>query len=192
MQTHLDGPTSERVQNNAAAAAFNLPHMKTVFTSVTKAGQLPELVIAPTLASQSPEWPAVEATTARLHELFPKSTFVTTASGVTKALEGRPAEAIPFFELTVQQAPKAISAWNNLSRGYVAAGRDADAERACHRSPALGAQHIPTLEQLADIQWRQKDYPAAHETYGKLCVAVPENREFAQRAAESGQHAAEQ
>jgi hypothetical protein len=186
MQTHLDGPTSARVQKNAVCAAFNLPHMKAVFRRVTKPDQLPEFVLDTTLTSQSPEWPAVEATISQLHELFPTFTSVTTALAVTKALQGWPVEAIPLFELASQQTPQVVSVWNNLSRGYVAAGRDVDAERACQRALALDAQHVPTLEQLADIQWRQKDFAGAHETYGRLCTAVPENREFAERAAEAG------
>jgi protein O-mannosyl-transferase len=185
VQTHLEGPTSARVQDNAVAAAFDLPHMRVAFTRIAKPGQASELVTSPTLASHPPDWLAVESTISQLHNLFPKDTAVTTALAVAKALQGRPEEAIPFFELAAQQQPERISFWNNLARACVAAGRDADAGRACERALALDSAHRSTLEQLADIQWRQKNFSAARETYGKLRAASPENREFAERVAEA-------
>jgi tetratricopeptide (TPR) repeat protein len=186
VQTHLEGPTSPRVRDNAVSAAFDLPHMQRVFRRVKEPGRPPTISTVADSGHTPVPWPLIEATLTQLHQIFPDDGGVISAQAITYALQGRPAEAIPFFELAARQHPKLISSWNNLSQACLAAGRNADAEQASQRALALDANDVPSLEQLAAIQWRRKDFSAARATYERLSVAVPANREFASRAAEAG------
>jgi tetratricopeptide (TPR) repeat protein len=184
LQSHLDGPTTPRVQNNAISAAFAQPHMRAAFSRGAKPGQPSEVILSPTITNQPPEWAGVEATLAQLHKLFPEDTAVALALGHCHSLQGRTDEAVPCFERAVELYPGKFSFWISLVRAYVAAGRDAEAEAACQRALALNANHLPTLEHLAAVQHRRKKFSAALQTYAKLRAAAPENRDFAERAAE--------
>lgn len=185
VQTHLEGPTSARVRDNAVNAAFDLPHMQRVFRRVKATGSSPTITTVADFGRTPVPWTLIEATLAQLHQLFPDDVGVITAQAITCALQGRPAEAIPFFELVARQDPKFVSSWNNLSQACLAAGRAAEAEEASLRAVALDANDVPSLEQLATIQWRRKNFSGARETYRKLSAARPADAEYAARASEA-------
>ncbi len=184
VQSHLEGPTTPRVQNNAISAAFGQPHLRAAFSRGARPGYPSEVAVSPTITNHPPDWPAVVATLAQLHQLFPDDMAVVTALGHSHILRGQAAEAIPFFERATLQHPDQLSFWSSLSRAQVAAGRDDQAAETCQRALARDASHLLTLELLATIQHRQEKYSDAHQTYLKLHAAAPDNREFAQRAAD--------
>lgn len=140
VQSHLEGPTSQRVQDNAIAAVLRLPHMKAIFTPVQRPGQQTDLMAFPPRADQSVDWPAIDNTLQELHTLFPQDPTVNSAAAVSKALQGRPADAIPYFELAVKQRPKNPAFWNNLAQACEAAGRADDAEKAKRQVALLQAR----------------------------------------------------
>ena len=185
VQTHLEGPTSARVRDNAVNAAFDLPHMQRVFQRVKATGSSPSITTVGDFGRTPVPWPLIEATLAQLHQLFPDDVGVITAQAITYALQGRPAEAIPFFELAARQHPKLVVSWNNLSQACLAAGREAEAEQASQRALALDANDVPSLEQLATIQWRRKNFSGARATYTKLSAARPAHLEYAARVTEA-------
>jgi hypothetical protein len=139
VQSHLEGPTSARVQDNAIAAVLNLSHMRSVFTPVQRPGKQIDLIALPPRPNQEVNWPGIDKTLQELHTLFPEDATVNSAAAINKALQGRPADAIPYFELAVKQRPNNAAFWNNLAQACEAAGRMGDAENAKRRVALLRA-----------------------------------------------------
>lgn len=183
VQSHMDGPTSKRIQDNAVAAAFELPHMRAVFMRVQTPGQPAQLVIRET--SSGPDWTSVEQTLRQLQQLFSNEVAVTTALAVSQAQQGKIDEAIPWFERATEQQPANAAFWNNLGQARVAGGFPQKAEEAFQRVVALNPKAVPALEQIARIQWKRMDYSAARQTYGTLREIDPAKADYADRLAEA-------
>lgn len=183
VQTHVEGPTSARVRDNALAAVFNLPHMRTVFTRVSEPGK-PSGIIAAPVPGRTIDWPSVENTLQQLRSLFPDEMTVVRSTAIVRALQGRPEEAIPDFDLVAQKRPDDPAVWLDLAEACLAAKRFEDAEQSCRHALKLQPALPAALEKLARVHWQQKNYPAALATYGQLRAGDPGNPEFARRIAE--------
>ena len=184
--SHLDGPTSPRVQDNAIAAVMSLPHVRAVFLPVKKPGARVDLIVPPLDPGRPVNWPAIEKTMQELRTLFPENATVSAAFAITKALQGKEAEALPFFEMATMQRPNDFGLWNNLARACAAVGQFERAEEACQHAVSLAPESIATLQQLADVQWRRAKYAEARMTYVKLCALDATNPEYARRVEEAG------
>ena len=73
----------------------------------------------------------------QLRNLFPTNDTVRGAFAISKALQGKPAEAISYFESATQQNPTSAQLWNNLGNAYLAAGEKNRAEDAYRRAGEL-------------------------------------------------------
>jgi protein O-mannosyl-transferase len=137
VRTHLEGPTSARVQDNAIAAVLGQPHVRAVFVPVQHPGRHTDLVVQPVDPNRPVDWPALDATLGQLRNLFPSNATVNGAFAISKALQGKAPEAIPYFELAAQQRPDDAQLWNNLGHAYRAAGQGDRAEDAYRRAGQL-------------------------------------------------------
>jgi hypothetical protein len=137
VRSHIEGPTSERLQDNAIAAVMNQPHVRTVFTPVKRPGHGPELVVQSPDPNRPTDWTALDGTLDQLRNLFPSNATVNSAFAISKALQGKPDEAIPYFELATQQRPSDAKLWSNLGRAYLAAGKRSHADDAYARAAQL-------------------------------------------------------
>jgi protein O-mannosyl-transferase len=190
VRTHLEGHASQRVSDNAVAAAFNLPHIRAVFVRTQDAGQPPQLSLRPAAELQQADWPGVERSLEQLRGMFTNELVVATALGIAKVHQGKMADAIPLFEEVAQHQPNEARGWNNLARACADAGQWAKAENALQRSLSIASNSIPTLEQLAQAQWNQQNYTAAKDTYLRLQTLDPRNTNYAaqlERAKTAGQ-----
>jgi hypothetical protein len=138
--SHLQGPSSERVQDNAVAAVLNQPHVRAVFVPVTRPGRRTELVVQPMDSNRPVDWAALDGTLDQLRNLFPSNANVNGAFAISKALQGKTSEAISYFEIATQQSPKDAQLWNNLGHAYLAAGQKSRAEDAYRRAGQLTSQ----------------------------------------------------
>jgi Flp pilus assembly protein TadD len=68
---------------------------------------------------------------------LPANATASAALAITKALQGRPGEAIPYFERAAQQRPNNAAFWKNLGQAYASAGRPDDATEAFRRASQL-------------------------------------------------------
>lgn len=137
VQSHIEGPTSPRLQDNAIAAVLDQPHVRTLFVPVKRPGRQTDLVVQSIDPSRPVDWTALDGTLEQLRNLFPSNATVNSAFAISKAVQGKPTEAIPFFELATQQRPKDPHLWKNLGRAYLAAGHQARADEAFRQADTL-------------------------------------------------------
>jgi hypothetical protein len=180
VQSHLEGPSSLRVQDNAVAATFGLPHMRAAFKLVYVPGARLRSVA---VEDGTPDWPAVEKTLLQLRKLFPDHNVVISSLAISLAQQGKIEEALPYFELVAQREPNNPFSWMNLGRGRETAGLLPEAEKAYQRAVELDAKSVMALEQLAHIQWEQKEYAAAKKTYETLNDIGPDKTRYQERIA---------
>jgi tetratricopeptide (TPR) repeat protein len=188
VQTHIDGPTSPRVQDNAIAAVMSLPHMRAVFRPVHRPGKPIDLVA--TAPAENVNWPAIDKTLHEIRTILPDNGTVSGALAIGKALQGDSIEAIKYFELAVKQRPDNAAYWSNLGHAYAEAGRLEEAETALSRALSLDPDSIPALQTLANLQWQRKDYSGARRTLERLRKLDPNYPEHARRSAEAGRRVA--
>jgi hypothetical protein len=185
VRSHLEGPTSERVKDNAIAAAFGLPHMRAVFVGARKPGQPTQILASPANASANTDWPSIERTVEQLHSLFPDKEAVVVALAVTKIHCNKLNEAIPLFQQAAAQRPEVPMSWQNLAQAYAAAGQPGKAEEALRRVVALQPNNASAWDRLAKLQLQQNNYVGAKASFKTLQTLQPNNAEYTRALVEA-------
>src|SRR6185436_19852830 len=123
--TSREHPGIRRVENNAVAAIFSLPHVRTMFVLDSSAKDVR------VIATSSPgNGPAIRDTLLEAHRLFPQDERVASALGIVFALSGQPGEALPYFRLAVERRPKDARYWANLGKAAMEANAWTEAKQA--------------------------------------------------------------
>ena len=186
VRSHIEGPTSLRVQDNAVAAAFAQPHMRAVFGSnAHKPGQPTQILV--NLANESPntDWASIECTIDQLYNLFPDKDAVIMAFAVTKMRCHKYDEGIRLFKQAVTQYPDSSMSWKNLAQAYTTAGQTNQALEALQRVVALEPNATLSWERLVALQLQQGDYAGAKVSLKKLQALQPDNVEHTRSLAEA-------
>ncbi|HWN95070.1 MAG TPA: hypothetical protein VNT99_08560 [Methylomirabilota bacterium] len=137
VRSHIEGPTSSRLQDNAIAAVFNQPHMHPVFALAQRPAASSASIPSPAQPLPPENWELIEATLTQLQGLFPSNATVNSAFAISKARQGKAKEAIPYFLLAAQQQPKDALMWNNLGQAWIEAGEFDRAQEAYCQASAL-------------------------------------------------------
>jgi tetratricopeptide (TPR) repeat protein len=172
VQSSLQGPPTPRVQENAVAAIFKLPHVRAVF-SLDESRRALRMVGSPTAAQNA----AAAATLAEAHRLFPEDATVCSALGILHALGGDPARAVPFFRAAVRRRPADARLWTNLGQACLDAENWAEGRDALTKALALSPADPDALRSWTRLAWLRQDYPAAWDSLRKLKQLEPANRE---------------
>ena len=156
-------PGIRRVEDNAVAAIFQLPHMRAMFSIDKSSGALRVVGIL------SPEQrTAIHATLVEAHRLFPRDENVACSLGILHAISGQPAAAVPFFKLAVQQQPGNARFWGNLGKAALEADAWTEAEEAIAKALSLAPDNIDVLRTASRLAWRRENYEAATNYFQRL------------------------
>lgn len=174
VQTSQQHPGIRRVEKNAVAAIFKLPHVRALF-DLDPAGRGLRVV-----AKVAPDQHhAVHETLTEAHRLFPQDENIASALGILHALSGRPAEAVPFFRLAVQRCPNDSRFWANLGRASLEANAWTEAEEAITKALSLAPNEVDALRTASRLAWRREDYKAASNFLQRLQRLEPNQPEHA-------------
>jgi tetratricopeptide (TPR) repeat protein len=99
--------------------------------------------------------------------------FAATNLGVTLARAGRPAEALPFFELEAKLLPNRASVHDNLGNLLTLLGRDSEAQAAFERALALNPRFVSALNNLAGVRFRAGSTTEALALYQQALALEP-------------------
>ena len=160
-----------RVQQNAVAAIFDLPHMRKVF-HFEKAGPTTKKLKSVDPIAPS-ELPAILKTLHQAAKLFPTNELISVATGVSYAMGSAPEMAIPYLEQSVKLAPNNGDYWNNLAKAAVDAGNYKRAQEAAEKANQLAPNNPTTLRIKARLAWDQGDAKAAYEYFKSLNAIEP-------------------
>ena len=176
------GPKTSRVDHNAVAAIFDLPHVSALF-SFDKEQRI--LRVNGTLRPEQQE--QIEQTLLQAREMFPRDDVVASALGVLYASSGQPARAIPLFRVAAERQPESALNWANLGHACVEAGEWQQAREALETALSLSPKNIDALRSLSRLHWKQQQYQAAADIFRKLQELEPANQEYAQWIREAEQ-----
>jgi protein O-mannosyl-transferase len=175
LRTSLECPKSERVEINAIAAAFQLPHLQSLYRAIRRPGQLPLLVIQDDDTLRSAEWPRIQHTLQQLLQIYPTNATVLTALGFVSIRLGRSEEARDHFDAAVRSAPTNPVNWHNLGLANWDSDRLAEAEACFKEALQLDPHHTAVLKSLSKLYWQQESFEAARPILIKLQTLEPEN-----------------
>ena len=172
VQSSQAGPRTPRVQENAVAAIFELPHVRALFTLDKKQRALRVL---PGLPAEKRE--AITSTLTEAHRLFPEDEVVSSALGILCALSKQYETALPFFESAVRKSPQNPRYWVNLGQTYLELQTWSKAEEALSKALSLQPDQIDALRASSRLWWQQQNYPAALDVFQKLKNLEPDQPE---------------
>ena len=182
VRTSQEAPPMPRVQQNAVAAIFELPHLRKVFHFEQAGPNSKKLKsIDPITPS---EFPAVLQTLHQAAKLFPTNELISVALGISYAMGNAPQKAIPYLEQSVKLAPNNGDYWNNLAKVSIETKNYKRAHDAVERANQLSPNNPTTLRIKARLAWDEGDYKAAKENYKALNALEPsaENEHWMQEA----------
>jgi protein O-mannosyl-transferase len=184
VQSSQAGPKTQRVQENAVAAIFNLPHVKAMFT-LDKATRVLRVNGTPAPEQQ----PAIEETLVQARSMFPEDDVLASALGIFYGSTQRPAQAVPLFRFAAERKPTNPLLWANLGQASVEAKDWKQAEDALNKALALAPRNVDALRSLSRMHWQRGQYQAAAEVLRKLQEIEPANTQYAQWIREAEQRA---
>ena len=168
-------PQATRVAENAVAAIFDLPQMKTVF--VRDAKNAKQFIVADNRSVTPESWTAVINTLTKAQELFSEDKNVLNALGIAHARMGNHEQAIHFFQLIVKRHPDESGYWANLGQTCAAAKQFDNARQALNKALELDPNNLSALHALAAVCWQQNDFASALKEFEKLKQREPTNQE---------------
>jgi tetratricopeptide (TPR) repeat protein len=174
VQTSQQHPGIRRVEENAVAAIFKLPHVRGMF-ELDKSGR--GLRVVSHVPSE--QRPAIHETLTEANRLFPENENIASALGVLHAISGRPAEGLPFFKLAAQRRPNDPRLWTNLGQASMEANAWREAEEAINRALALAPDNIDALRTASRLAWQREDFQTAVVFLQKLQHLEPNQPEHA-------------
>jgi tetratricopeptide (TPR) repeat protein len=167
VRTSQEGPSTARVENNAATAIVELPHVRRFFAADPRSGKI---VVA------GPIEPACQAELLQTFQeavrLLPRDARMANCLGITYAAAGRPDLAVPVFEKAAQLDPQDVETWLNLVRARTACGRFDPARAALAQAAALAPEAPARWPLQFEIEWQAHDYAAAREAVLRWRAAV--------------------
>jgi tetratricopeptide (TPR) repeat protein len=172
VQSSEAGPKTPRVQDNAVAAIFELPHVRALFVLDKKQRALRVISGFPPEKRE-----AIERTLAEAHRLFPEDEVVSSALGILCALSQHYQASLPFFEAAVQKSPQNPRYWVNLGQTYLELQTWSKAEEALSKALSLEPNQIDALRATSRLWWQQQNYPAALNALQKLKRLEPDQPE---------------
>jgi hypothetical protein len=172
VQTSQQHPGIARVEQNAVAAIFKLPHVRAVF-ELDPSGQSLRVMAQPT----SEQRQAVQDTLLEAQRLFPHDENIASALGILHAISGQPSEAIPFFKAAVQRRPGNARFWTNLGRASMEANAWTAAQEAITKALTLEPDNVDALRAASRLAWKREDYASAAGLFEKLQRLEPNEPE---------------
>jgi len=173
VQSHLDGPPTTRVRNNAIASILGLPQVRTVFQHDAKDWSQ---VTFNSVASAE-QLAAARTTLEEAVKLFPDEFSLHNNLGTLHAIAGRPAEAARCFEQAARLQPKRPELWANLGQARLEAKDHAGAQAALEQALAADSQNISAWKSRLRLEWERGDYAAALRVLARLRELEPGNPE---------------
>lgn len=157
VRTSQECPKSQRVENNAVAAIFELPQITRFFHLENG-----KLVVVANVDAVSLD--KVAQTFEEGLKLFPENHELLSALGVAYASCGQPGKAIPFFQRASDAQPRDINDLLNLSRAMIAANQWAAARIPLLKVLAMEPDNHFALAMMYEVQQRVGDRADALET----------------------------
>jgi tetratricopeptide (TPR) repeat protein len=164
------GERIPRVEQNAVAAIFELPQIRSVFRLDAKTGHL-----VPVAAASPANRRTVEQTLAQARVWFPENTQVLTAAGIFYAQAGEAGRAASLFSAVCRREPGSADAWANLGRAELSLVRLDAAKEDFTRSLGLNPNHLEALRGASSLDWQRQDYAGALGLLEKLKMLEPKN-----------------
>jgi tetratricopeptide (TPR) repeat protein len=172
VQSSLERPRTPRVEENAVAAIFNLPHMRAAF--------LPADPIRKVRVVRTPLPPRLDAvfnTLTEARRLFPDNENVLTALAILYAKTGQYPLAIGLFDAATRQSPTNSMYWTDLGQACVEAHQWIKAGTALTNALALETNNVEAWRASSSLFWQERDYPAALAAFKRLQQLEPGNAE---------------
>ena len=178
--TSQQHPGIRRVEQNAAAAIFQLPHVREMF-------QLnPSTRTLSVVGHIDPEKrSAIHQTLQEAHKLMPEEENVASALGILLATAGRPAEAVPYFRIAVQRRPKNALFWANLGQATMEANAWTEAQEAVTKALSLAPTNVTVLRTASRVAMGREDYRSATNLLRALLRLDPRQPEYAHQLREA-------
>lgn len=168
VQSSLQRPRTQRVEDNAVAAIFNLPHIQAVFHRDPGSRK-----IRMVRADLPPQLDPVFKTLTEARRLFPDNEDVATALAILYAKTGRYDRAIPLFESVTRRHPTNPIFWSDLGQACLEARDWEKARDALARALALEPDNLEALRASSSLFWQLQDYRAALGVLQKLKQLEP-------------------
>jgi len=172
VQSSIEGPKTPRVDDNAVAAIFHLPEIRTLFRLDKTTHTL-----AP-IGHATPEKAALALQ--KLTEgarLFPADENIATALGIMHTAVGQTNEAVMAFEIAVRQRTNDATLWNNLAMASLDAGNANRARVAVEQALAINPNSANALRSASRLYWKTGDFGAARAALKRLQEQEPGNPE---------------
>jgi tetratricopeptide (TPR) repeat protein len=172
VQSSLERPGTPRVDENAVAAIFHLPEIRSLFRldKVTRT-----LTSIGPVTTEKAEL-AVRKLTEGL-QLFPRDENLLTALGIMHAALRHTNEAVACFELVVQIRTDEARYWNNLAMASNEAGNVTRAQEAIEKGLVLDPGNVNVLRSASRLYWQTGNFPAAIVALKRLQEEEPNNPE---------------
>jgi protein O-mannosyl-transferase len=178
--TSQQHPGIRRVEQNAAAAIFQLPHVREMF-------QLNEstrtLSVVGTIDPEKRS--ALHQTLQEAQKLLPQEENIASALGILLATSGRPAEAMPYFRIAVERRPKNPLFWANLGQASMDANAWTEAQEAVTKAISLAPTNVTVLRTASRVAMRREDYHSATNLLRTLLQLDPRQAEYAHQLREA-------
>jgi hypothetical protein len=166
------GKRISRVEENAVAAIFKLPHLREIFQFDPVKNQ------AQVVRDPSPEQTTMAvATLEQAHQFFPEDPTVATALGILFARSGKPARAAALFTEAASRQPTNSLYLANLGSALVEANKLDEADEVLTRALKLDPANIEAWRCTSALHWKQADFAAALVALEKLKQLEPANPE---------------
>jgi tetratricopeptide (TPR) repeat protein len=172
VQSSLEGPRTPRVDENAVAAIFHLPEIRSLFRLDKATRTLTS--IGPVTAEKA------ELAAQKLTEglrLFPRDEQLLTALGIMHAALRHTNEAVTCFESVVLVRTNDARYWNNLAMAALDAGNLRRAHEAVEQGLALDPKNVNVLRSASRLYWQDGDFSAAIAVLKRLQEEEPNNPE---------------
>lgn len=176
VQSSLQGPKTPRVNENAVAAIFSLPHMKQVFAE--RAPGAKQFALAPAATVSAKTWVSVRETLQMAEKLFPGDENVLTALGGVSGETGDPAGAAVYFEELTRRKPKNPNYWANLARAQSDQRQFEEARASLDQALKIDPAHPAALRSLASVAWQQNDLATSQSAFERLRIQNPRDPEI--------------
>jgi len=162
------GPKTPRVENNAVAAILRLPHIEKFFSYNPRTEKLDVLgAVDPASAA------SLLRTFEEAYRLFPEHPKVLTCYGITLAVTGQPAQAVPLLERAARLEPQNLDYRLNLARAELDANELPAAQATLDAASVLGPDNAGVLRLRFKYDWLTTNYPAARDVISRLNQIAP-------------------
>jgi tetratricopeptide (TPR) repeat protein len=147
VRSSLDNPANKRLRENAVAAIFALPQMRSAFGVDDTTRHLQAAASIPRGQGE-----AMLPTLLQAHQVLPDEHRITAALGISYAVAGQISNAVPFLELAARQGSNDAQCWIDLGTAYALENNAAKArqawETALRLEPTnrLASEHLRALK----------------------------------------------